>query len=220
MTLSRLVHPPTDRRPPEDILRGLREVDPLADLTYMGRGRWLVGTVRPGTDRRREAQGRYTKAQALRAIARHLAQNATKNANAIDYRSLEQLWYAELKLQGFVWTVEWVFAGPRRLLRHGDFICQGDPDGRIVEHFRAADWWVRRNVSEQQFETDLFAAIDAPQLEARAAARRDLTDDARARAAYKYAFTRQHPVTWYDDPLRPRGAASGRTRHPLARGIA
>lgn len=43
---------PTIFSPPPRVLRAVREVDPTADLHYVSRGRWALGSVKPNAVRR------------------------------------------------------------------------------------------------------------------------------------------------------------------------
>ena len=46
---------PAVREPPSELLRELREIDPTVDLHYAGDGRWILGAVRPNSERRQIA---------------------------------------------------------------------------------------------------------------------------------------------------------------------
>jgi hypothetical protein len=37
-----------DYQPPRDVIERLREIDPQADLLYVGSGKWMLGVYRPG----------------------------------------------------------------------------------------------------------------------------------------------------------------------------
>lgn len=49
------------QEPCEDFLRGLRRLSPDLDAHYMGRGRWIVGHVRPNHERTRLARRAITQ---------------------------------------------------------------------------------------------------------------------------------------------------------------
>lgn len=89
----RLVDYPGDRPPPEHLLRGLREIDPVAEMVYIGHGDWLVGRVQPNNER-----------YVLGAYAARL-ELSHPNPN------LEALRDAQLQMQGFAAVATWHFEG-------------------------------------------------------------------------------------------------------------
>ncbi len=188
---SRLDFPAAREAPPRLVVR-LRAVDPTAELLYWGRGRWLLGTVR--RDRRAVATAGKKLVAAQRALARHIVQSKTGGRVRLDQRSVDQANLAVLALQGF--------------RPFGDFYRMTDPDGRIVEDFRRADWLYRTTTDEAFIE-----ALEAPRLAARHEARNELTDYGRAADAWRYAFTRSHLVSRTDPQAEPYH--SGRTVVPM-----
>ena len=58
--------PTFERTPPDHVVRGLRALDPAAELVYMGYGKWYLG--RFVSDRRIYESGVRLKASTLRAI--------------------------------------------------------------------------------------------------------------------------------------------------------
>lgn len=134
------------------------------------------------------------RAEAFKILERasNLPVGATLNA-----RSKERVRLALLAYQGFAIAET--------------YEMQGEPDGRIVRDWQRALWSL-----EHMTDDDLFDAMDAEKRAAKDAAHRDLTDPARAADAWRYAFTRSHSVTRWDDPTKP-AYKSGRTRHPIHR---
>lgn len=134
--------PPGGRLPPPEVVRGLREVDPLAELVYIGDGRWLLGKVQEDREKR------------VRAVRAMDAWNRliTKFDPTDHELTLNQLlpglydrWNEKrLQLQGFQ---------PLPVVFFMEM-----PDSSIVELFRRADWiW---KFSWRQFEADLEEEID------------------------------------------------------------
>lgn len=119
---------PTGREAPPEVTRGLKDVDPSAELVYMGDGRWDLLRMRPKTDDRAQ-------------VASLMLQNAYRACGK--GRLAEQGWYRALR-----------FA---RLIRHG-YIVFGryrlgrDPDARIVHEFRRAMWEYRHDHNDEAIE--------------------------------------------------------------------
>lgn len=175
-----------ERAAPDPVLRGLRVIDPTAELIYLGHGRWLLGRVVPHEPIR--------KAGERLAASCH---RATKNRNTAS-RSLAQSDYdrnllAQLRLRGFQPTTE--------------YRVYGEPTGAIVRDQEVMDF-LYRTLSDASVD----ALADEDQTHRKATARADLTDEARGRAAWTYLFTRSHSVTRFDN--RPQRARSGFRRHP------
>lgn len=160
-----LVQFPALRTAPEHVVRGLREIDPTTELVYFGRGRWILGSVRPNVDVRAQAERILDRAYKLAAFA---ANNPRFKVNPSNIRRLlGRIDFAYLGTQGF------------RCIH--EYRIQGAPDLALVEDFRRADW-MYHNTSDEEFER----LLDAPKEKARAEARADLTDPARARDAWRY----------------------------------
>lgn len=172
---------PVSRESPPHVVAGLREVDPTAELLYFRNGRWFMGTVRP----QRDLILRATRivARALGVIARHVAQSKTGGRVTVDRRSRDRLELFLLAMQGFRPIAE--------------YVLHGEPDSAIVNDFRYRDWRYRHE-SDNEYWRKMDEALEAP----RRAAHADLVDPARAHAAWEYVFTRSHPVTRVDDPMR------------------
>jgi hypothetical protein len=91
--MDRLIDLPEPRVCPESLLAQLREVDPAAELIYVGEGEWWLGVVKPNTFRR---------AQGDAILGREWAK---------DQPSWEQIRYGQLMRQGFAFCGTWHFIG-------------------------------------------------------------------------------------------------------------
>lgn len=134
------------RRPPEDLVRALREVRPDAELFYGGGGKWLLGTVRPNRVMRLKAQRRIGRLrQLLTRVGPHLDQKRTKAI--ISYR----LWTYELQRQGFRPITSYRF--------------QGEPTSWIMSDLQRRDWLYRHRFREElearELEADQATAEEA-----------------------------------------------------------
>lgn len=192
---------PQLRRAPDHVLAGLRQVDPTADLVYVGWGKWLLGSVQHTT-----IDQWYKKTNGQFSTLRRDALNMLVNA-----RRLLELWEANPTFQ----------ANPgafRRLMGRYDFallatmgfrpiseyVLQGEPTSAIVDAFRRMDWLYRTTSDDE-----LDRMLDAPKERQREEARAEFSDMGRATDAWRYLFTRSH---WYGaDPTRQR-VRSGFTR--------
>lgn len=113
---------PVSRETPPDVLRGLRDVHPQAELVYAGQGRWLAGIVKPDSARRRNA---------IRLLQMQRDRHVFVESNH------DQLLMGWLMLQGFGLVA--------------DYHIQGEPTGAIVEDFRRRDWVYRHLDMEQVY---------------------------------------------------------------------
>lgn len=170
-----------EREAPGHVLRALRVIDPTAELIYMGEGRWLLGRLAPSSSIR--VAGERLVESCRRAVK-------GRKPNALDAR---RYLFAQLRLNGFQPTAEYVF--------------RGSPDSSVVIDQQLMDWMYRHTT-----DTELETAVDADMVKAREEARADMLDTARHAAAWRYAFTRSHSVTRFDDPTKARSKA-GRTVH-------
>ncbi len=91
--MERLIDLPEPRVCPEALLVQLRQVDPAAELIYVGEGEWWLGVVKPNTFRR--AQGDHLLAREWRK----------------DQPSWEQIRYGQLMRQGFAFCGTFSFIG-------------------------------------------------------------------------------------------------------------
>lgn len=165
---------PSPRTPPPEILRGLREVDPAAELHWfegpgIGKPYWVLGVVKDrnltpgGNAARREAGARLIERAAKRTLF-------PWGLHAM----------GTLMLHDFAFIVNW----------------EEDQDGplsALVEYFREADWQFRQDGGESRFNQHLDEAEMGPELRARQATARDMvTSD--ARAIYRYVFKGRRTV--------------------------
>lgn len=139
--------------------------------------------------------GRLASTAAIRVAGQRLVESCKRAVEGRKPTPLDARRYlfAQLRLNGFQPTSEYVF--------------QGEPDSSVVIDQQVMDW-MYHNTSDSELET----AVDADMVKAREDARADMLDTARHAAAWKYAFTRSHSVTRFDDPTKARQKA-GRTIH-------
>lgn len=134
---------PLGRTPPDDLVARLREINPEAELLYIGKGKWLLGLVRPDGFRRRMALARIAKLTKILERA-YLLPEEVKRAAAL------RLWKARLHAEGF---------------KDIALYQTGDPDGSIVEDLREREWTFRHRwketVRERNREIDGTAAEEA-----------------------------------------------------------
>jgi hypothetical protein len=184
--LRRLVQDfPEVRSVPTWTLRALREIDPNAEMLYLGPsprgGRWALGTMEPSN---RELYVRAVKA--LSILAR-------MPANRRDIRWTRRVRLEKAKLQGF--RMRFVYE------------C-AEPGSAIVENVRHAHYDHLRTSDD-----DVLQAIEAQEAFDGEVRERDLTDPGRAREAHRYAFTQSHAPGISLTPARV--VPSSRTAHPL-----
>lgn len=113
--MKRLVNIPESRTAPKEVIQRLREIDPAAELVYMGGGRWRLGRVVPSRDRTR-------KGTLL------LMWESRMPAEKQDGTNLR---IGRLAQQGFGSIAE--------------YQVQGEPGAQIVEDFRLRDFNFRTN---------------------------------------------------------------------------
>lgn len=105
------------RTAPPALVRALKEVDPTAELVYVGGGGWQLMRLRPKTDARLRQAGQ------LLARASRMCQSGKLTESGW----VGALRRAELLREGYI-------AWP------GLYRFPGDPDYRIVRDFREARW--------------------------------------------------------------------------------
>ena len=153
--------PPGGRMPPPEVVAQLREVDPRAELIYVGKGRWMLGTVR---------HDRELYVKAVRAVGAYLTVllHATPMAKShvdggpqleINRKTLAELnfrlWKKLLQLRGF--KVVCVFR-------------QNMPDSHFAEAFRAGDWiWKHKEAADRMEKEQTDEAEGITDLEERQA---------------------------------------------------
>jgi len=176
LSLESKVQFPQSRVASPDVIRRLREIDETAELLYLGAGRWILGRVRWHADA--IAQAESIMARALHAI--HTAPPHLRPSR----RLVGRVQFALLALQGF-----------RPMAEYREHPKVAGFEGAVVEDFRRMLWKLRHTS-----DAELFRELEAAQDKDRLAARADLTDPARARDAWRYAFTLSHSVTRHDHP--------------------
>lgn len=118
------------------LLAGLREVDPSADLVYLGEKRWMVMRMRPLNDARIDG--------ARRMMATLHAQ--TVEAGTRDERAWYQRYRAtRMHLQGYTVVSSWTF--------------DRDPDWRVVQDFRERAWRLRHDQPYDDPEAERERAV-------------------------------------------------------------
>lgn len=142
--VSRVYHP-SERTCPPEVLRGLRAVDPAAELLYLTRGTWLLGVVRWNWERVESC------AKTLGMIRHNVTRmeygitpaEQTERARG----NAERQALLQLGMQGF-----------RPIVRY----AWRDPDGSMVNDFRVRDW-LYRCLAEQTAEAAMDWAEGIPQ---------------------------------------------------------
>jgi len=140
------------REAPEHIRRGLRDLDPTAEVIYLGPMRWLVGRVRPNVHTHRIATGLLDTFTSQLSTGARLSPKGQRKAR-----------FALLALQGF---------------RPVEEYRMRDLDWRVVEDFRVSQW--RMQHEDPDALLDAMEADDAAERAARRAelADRDRAKDA------------------------------------------
>jgi hypothetical protein len=151
---------PEARTAPSWIVRAFREIDPDADVLYLGPRRWMLGHVHrePTMERarlQRMGDARVKLGREIRKVTR-------------DREWHRRQWFARAMQQGFESIHEW----------NVDELTSWH-----VEAFRAASYL------KQNLRTDALEEYDRALEQQKAADLADLTDPARANDAWRYAFT-------------------------------
>lgn len=140
MTVRWLVDVSQARTAPESIRRRLREMDETAEVVYLGRGRWIVGKVRPNA---------LVRQQAIRMLDKYTTE--LSNGARLSERGKEKVRFALLALQGFRPVAEYRMR---------------EPDDRVVQDFERSRWlWLHESENETWRQMD--AAQEQKALEAR-----------------------------------------------------
>lgn len=129
-----LVDFPQSRECPPDIRRGLRALDPTAEVVYLGPRHWIVGRVRPNQHVRKIAEGMLDDVTRVLSVR---AQNTESRRKRVAL--------ACLALQGFRPVQEY------RL---------NDLDGRVVKEFQESQWRML-HTSDNQLEREWDAEQEA-----------------------------------------------------------
>lgn len=168
------------RATPEGVVRGLRQIDPTADLYYLGWKKWVLVSVRPHREHSAAARRMVLGAPAtpqgparpgLRQLLRLWETNPKYRANPGAFRQLIQRYELALLM----------IQGARPIT---EYVIQGEPTGAIVDDFRRMDW-MYRNTTDQRLQE----LLDEPYESGREGAREDIRDIARATAAWRYMHT-------------------------------
>mgnify|MGYP006292520499 CR=1 FL=1 len=115
--------PPGGRHAPPEVLAELREIDPMAELVYIGEARWLMGKYSEDADKRVKAIRQLEKwAKTVTRLDPTAEEGLKARLPAIMDRWREK----RLKAMGFQ-PFQSVFYST-------------DPDSAFVEIFRSADW--------------------------------------------------------------------------------
>ena len=133
---------------PWDVLERLREIDPRADLLYVGEGKWLLGVYRPGEYRKLFAR------KQLRTLTTHNPEDD----------ELEP-WAVVAKYRRMADGFAPVLIGEAE---NGLF-------GTLIRDFRVADYHYR-NHADKTFEENLEASDLSHSLDERQAMMKDFAD--------------------------------------------
>lgn len=136
--LERLVG--VEREAPPLLVHRLREIEPSAELVYMGDNTWWLGRVHPSLDLRKQG---WEKLQVA---------NAGTHQHRIDPRHARLYRIGRLQQLGFQFTTEYT----------------GEPDGRIVEDLIRADYLWKLASNWYRYQEIRNGAQDAEAEQARA----------------------------------------------------
>lgn len=129
------------RRPPDPLVRLLREVDPRAELVYCGAGKWLLGTVEHNSLRARRCE----------LVIKNIRKLQTKVGNG----SIVIPRHVKKALSFRLWRWELNRQGHRAIARYD---IQGEPGSWIHEDFRERDYRYRTDlegeIRRQEEEAD------------------------------------------------------------------
>lgn len=168
-----------ERSAPAVLLHQLRQIEPTAELVYMGQGEWWLGSVQPSTTQTMREAG----ARKMRAV------NAQTAMTKLTADAIRMHRVGRLQQQGFQVINKY----------------EGEPSGRIVKDLIEADW--RWKLCSNQYRLDEW--MYGRRRREQEAARAEMTDPARARDAWKTAFTLQHAVS----KAKVDTGSSARTTH-------
>ena len=177
---------------PPHVLNGLRALDPVSDLIYLGSGKWMLALLKPSSERRIQAS------RMLDRLDQEIKHGTSRSAESIRQRAR----FALL-----------VYAGYQVI---DTYEIQGAPDSSIVHDYARALWMLRHKSEAEQMRD---AIESAEKRQAQEAAHKDLMDEGRHKDAWRYAFTRSHAVTRNDNRLG-QIVPSGRIRHTLKKDAA
>lgn len=143
---------PGGRRPPGELVRQLRELNPAAEVIYAGKGKWILGTVRHDKEARAKVArvlGAFQDLLSMAAPGAHAhvdpgsrpLELTAENRRELAYR----LWKKRLQYQGF--RIVTVF--PEAML-----------DSSIVEAYRQARWLRRNREAFNEAEAAASSPVD------------------------------------------------------------
>lgn len=163
---------PSPREAPADVVRRLRAIDPTATMIWLRRGVWALGTMKPDSRRRNEAEQALSD---LNKAGKALAGCPSRRIFEIAIRAWgDKVAWTELKRQGFVHQLTFrpretpeceLAAAAERWLKEATWVRQ---------HSYEATW----RALEREMERD----VDAEQAEA------NMLDKARLRDAWRMGF--------------------------------
>jgi len=169
-------NPPGGRTPDPSLLRDLRDIDPQAELLYLGRGFWILGVVNPNRIAVRSAERRLKRLyQTLNTATARFRKDP-----ALQVEWASRILQARLASWGFRPIATYQVAGW--------------PGSAITNDFRIRDWkhkhfTAREAAAEFMEATSHDAALEKKQariVEAHEMSYRDI---------HRYAFRGQHSVT-------------------------
>jgi hypothetical protein len=137
--------PPGGRETPRRLNELLREIDPTAELIYAGRGRWVLGSVRPNRITREKAERMIETIQALMLVA---GSGKVSVPAKVKQTLAFRLWRYRLWRDGF-----------RPISTYT--VGSGEPGSAIVEEFRMRDHLFRLDFDAQLREREEEADMDA-----------------------------------------------------------
>lgn len=156
------------RRPPDELVRNLREIDPTAEIIYAGVGHWLLGRYRP--NRVVEEKG-IRMIKAIRKMERIVSATAHPDIRTVRKVLAFRRWTYELFRMGFRKTAKYK--------RHGE------PGSDIVEDFRARIYNLQRI---DRIEQELLDQADADVQLLRTLEQAEADAREKAKDAHRHAF--------------------------------
>jgi hypothetical protein len=122
-----------DREAPVALLQRLREVEPLAELAYVGEGKWWLG--------RREPNAELSKA----GLEKVRVANTVAAVQKMTPEAVRMHRVGKLQQAGLVFIAEY----------------EGEPDGRIVKDLEVMDFLWKLNATQQRWEKAMDADKNA-----------------------------------------------------------
>lgn len=164
---------PSARTAPADVLRALRGIDDAAELIWLRRGAWILGTYKPNSERREQAR------RAIDSLSGPaLTQGYTESKRQFEFRRTQhgdKLAMYQLKYQGFVEQKTWEVR--RRYAETVAFV--------FMERWLRVAKWVQQHHYEEFWRAWDRAQEQNEQEEAKIAETRDRS---RIREAWRMGF--------------------------------